>query len=266
MSTELSTGHSAPNYLTQANGDKIAYHFSAPAPEYTGANVIFLHGLMSDMQGGKALAVEEFCRQRGIGCLRFDCYGHGQSDGRFQDGTLSRWSDDTVSLLDEVAQGPQVLVGSSMGGWNMLLSALKRPERIKGLLGLAAAPDFTEDLMRQDLNADQLSALKAQGHIEIACDYGDDPYVISQKLLDDGQKNLLLRDPLNLNIPVRLIHGMQDDDVPWQTALKLQDVLQSDDVEITFVKNGDHRLSEPHHLDRLCATLDRLLQQVNAQL
>jgi len=219
---------------------------------------------MSDMQGGKALAVEEFCRQRGIGCIRFDCFGHGQSDGRFQDGHLTRWSHDTVDILDQIAQGPQVLVGSSMGGWNMLLSALKRPERIVGLLGLAAAPDFTEDLMTKDLSDVQKQTLETQGFINLACDYGDDPYVISQDLLDDGRDNLVLRQPLNLTMPVRLIHGMQDDDVPWQTALKLQDALTSTDVEITFVKNGDHRLSEPHHLARLTRTLGHFIDDLNA--
>jgi pimeloyl-ACP methyl ester carboxylesterase len=260
MTTEVPTGNSPASFFTQENGERIAYHYH---PGKT-PGVIFLHGLMSDMDGGKALFVEEFCKKRGHAFLRFDCQGHGQSDGLFKDGTLTRWSNDTVSMLDEIAQGPQVLVGSSMGGWNMMLSALKRPERIVGLLGLAAAPDFTEDLMMEDLTHDQHHELQDRGYVEIPSDYGDEPYVISKVLLDDGRNNLLLRGPINLDVPVRLIHGKLDPDVPWKTALRIQDQLVSDDVEITFVKNGDHRLSTDEDLDRLGRTLEELLQKVEA--
>jgi len=262
MPTDLTTGNSstAPQaqFLTRENGDRIAYHYS---PGKT-PGVIFLHGLMSDMDGGKALAVEEFCKERGNAFLRFDCQGHGKSDGLFKDGCLSRWSDDACDVLDKLTKGPQILVGSSMGGWNMLLTALKRPQRVAALLGIAAAPDFTEDLMKDDLSAEQKAIIEKDGFVETPCDYGDDPYIISKILLEDGAKNLILRKPINLNIPVRLIHGMKDEDVPWQTALRIQQMITSTDIEITFVKNGDHRLSENHDLARLTSTLEILLKQV----
>ncbi len=258
MASDLPTGNNAPAFLTQANGEQIAYHFT---PGRT-PGVIFLHGLMSDMDGGKALWLEEYCKKRGNAFLRFDCQGHGQSDGLFKDGSLSRWSSDAVDVLDQLTQGPQILVGSSMGGWNMLLTALKRPERIAALLGIAAAPDFTEDLMMNDLSSEQHAQINEQGYVAIPSDYGDDPYIISKTLLDDGRNNLLLRKPIELNMPVHLIHGMEDPDVPWQTALRIQQMLTSEDVEITFVKKGDHRLSEEQDLQRLSRTLDVLLQKV----
>ncbi|NVK19568.1 MAG: alpha/beta hydrolase [Methylocystaceae bacterium] len=260
MTTDLPTGNSAPSFLIQENGDRIAYHYSAGSTP----GVVFLHGLMSDMDGGKALALEEFCKKRGNSFLRFDCQGHGKSDGDFKDGTIERWSNDTVEVLDKLTEGPQILVGSSMGGWNMLLSALKRPERIAGLVGIAAAPDFTEDLMMDDLTPAQHHTIQEQGYVEIPSDYGDEPYVISKKLLDNGRENLVLRKPIALNVPVRLLHGKKDVDVPWQTALRIEQMITSDDVETTFIKNGDHRLSEDHDLDRLCRTLDALLRQVES--
>jgi pimeloyl-ACP methyl ester carboxylesterase len=258
MTSDLPTGNTPPAFLTQDNGEKIAYHYS---PGRT-PGVIFLHGLMSDMDGGKALHLEEYCKKRGNAFLRFDCQGHGQSDGQFKDGCMTRWSNDSVDVLDHLTAGPQVLVGSSMGGWNMLLTALKRPERIAGLIGIAAAPDFTEDLMMNDLTDEQHQKITEQGYVELPSDYGDDPYIISKILLDDGRKNLILRRPIDLDIPVRLIHGMQDPDVPWQTALRIQQMIASNDVEITFVKNGDHRLSEDNDLDRLTHTLEVLLTQI----
>jgi pimeloyl-ACP methyl ester carboxylesterase len=266
MPTDLSTGDSPSEpqvqFLTRENGERIAYHYT---PGKT-PGVIFLHGLMSDMDGGKALAVEKYCINRGNAFLRFDCQGHGKSDGLFKDGCLTRWSEDTCMLLDHITKGPQILVGSSMGGWNMLLSALKRPERIAGLLGIAAAPDFTEDLMMNDLTAEQKTIIDRDGYVETPCDYGDDPYIISKTLLEDGANNLVLRKPIALDIPVRLIHGMKDSDVPWKTALRIQEMLSSTDVEITFVKNGDHRLSEDHDLLRLTRLLETLLSKVEQTL
>jgi len=261
MTTDMPTGNTPPAFLTQENGERIAYHYT---PGRT-PGVIFMHGLMSDMDGGKALHLEEFCKKRGTAFLRFDCQGHGQSDGLFKDGHMTRWSNDAVDVLDQLSEGPQVLVGSSMGGWNMLLTALKRPQRIAGLLGIAAAPDFTEDLMMNDLTPEQHSTIERQGYVELPCDYGDDPYVISKTLLEDGRQNLLLRRKIDLDMPVRLIHGMEDTDVPWQTALRIQQMITSDDVEINFVKKGDHRLSEPADLDRLTRTLDVLLNQIEEQ-
>lgn len=251
------TPHS-PKILARPDGASIAYHVTAGR----GPGVIFLTGLMSDMEGSKALALEQHCRAAGRAFIRFDFYGHGLSSGDFADGTIGRWADDAVAVIDELADGPQVLVGSSMGGWVMLLAALARPERVAGLLGIAAAPDFTVDLMKAYLTDEQKTAIERDGRVDLPSDYGDDPYIISKALLDDGENHLLLRGDIDIQCPVRLIQGMADADVPWQTAARLQDALKSRNVEVTFVKDGDHRLSEPHDLARLERVFGGLLNDL----
>jgi pimeloyl-ACP methyl ester carboxylesterase len=224
--------------------------------------VIFLHGFRSDMTGEKAKAVEAWCRRHGRACLRYDATGHGASSGAFEDGTIGQWADDAVSVLDTLSRGPQVLVGSSMGGWLMLLAALRRPERVAGLLGLAAAPDFTEDRIFELFTPAQRQALLGQGRVAIEdCD-GGPPFVITRRLIEEGRRHLLLRGPIALKCPVRVIHGQLDADVPWPTALKLAERLESADVEVTLVKSGQHRLSEPQDLSRMLDTLDALLRKV----
>jgi pimeloyl-ACP methyl ester carboxylesterase len=223
---------------------------------------MFLTGFMSDMTGSKALALESWCRAEGRAFTRFDYQGHGASSGAFRDGTIGLWAEDALAMLDQVARGPQILVGSSMGGWIMLLVALARPGRIRGLAGIAAAPDFTETLIWQKMTPEQHADMASQGFFEIPSDYGDAPYVITRQLIEDGRKRLLLDRALDINVPVRLIHGMEDPDVPWQTALALQEKLSSTDVEVTLVKGGGHRLSEPQDLQRLVATVSRLADQV----
>jgi len=247
-----------PKILTRDDGGTIAYHrMPGKAP-----GVVFLTGFKSDMTGSKALALEEFCRNRGQAFLRFDYTGHGQSSGAFEDGTIGQWADDAILALDRLSDGPQVLVGSSMGGWIMLLAALASPDRIAGLVGTAAAPDFTEDLMQGAFSAEQKQQLENDGFTEIPNCYGDDPYRITKALLDDGRNHLLLKAEIPLDCPVRLIHGTRDEDVPWQTSLRIAETIRSGDVETLFVKNGDHRLSEPRDLDRLCRTVGRLLDQL----
>lgn len=249
----------APNTLTREDGAIIAYHHTPGK----GPGVMFLTGFKSDMQGGKALAVESYCIEHGYAFTRFDYYGHGESSGAFEDGTIGRWADDTVHVMDQVTEGPQVLVGSSMGGWIMLLAALKRPARVAGLLGIAAAPDFTRDLIPPALSPEQLADLEAQGYCDIPNCYDDqEPYRIRKSLLDEGNNHILLDDTLEIDVPVRLIHGIEDADVPWQTAERLMGKLKSTDVEIQFVKSGDHRLSEPHDLARLTRTLGALLEEI----
>ncbi len=229
--------------------------------------VMFLTGFKSDMQGGKALALEAFCLAEGRAFTRFDYFGHGESDGAFEDGTIGRWADDAVRVLDAVPAGPQILVGSSMGGWIMLLTALARPERIAGLIGIAAAPDFTEDLIPSALNAHQHNDLAEKGFCEIPNCYDDqEPYRIRADLLTEGKNHLLLRGEIAIDAPVRLIHGMKDADVPWETALRLSEKLRTPDVEIQFVKEGDHRLSTPADLDRLTATLASLVRHLDASV
>ncbi|HLN24960.1 MAG TPA: alpha/beta hydrolase [Patescibacteria group bacterium] len=244
--------------LARKDGATIAYN------RLPGKNpgIVFLHGFQSDMSGGKALAVEEFCRKRGQAFLRFDVTGHGQSSGAFTDGGIGQWAADVVSVLDALTEGPQILVGSSMGGWLMLLAALERRDRVAGLLGLAAAPDFTEDLMFETMTPEQKRALLVDGKVELEdCD-SPRPYIVTRHLIEDGRQNLLLHGPINLTCPVRLIHGQKDPDVPWNTALRLQEHLLSDDVEVTLVKSAGHRLSEPEDLARMLRVLEGLLERV----
>ena len=237
-------------------GAQIAYHRIQGADSGKPTGVIFCGGFRSDMEGSKALALEDWCRAEGRAYLRFDYSGHGQSSEKFEDGCISDWARDALFALDELTNGPQVIVGSSMGGWIALLLARARPERLKALVGLAAAPDFTEDLMWEELNEDQRAELMERGLVALPNDYDpNEPYIITKKLIEDGKTNLLLRDPLNVQMPVRLIQGMKDADVPWETALKIQDALIGDDVEIQLVKAGDHRLSTDADLKRLTNTL-----------
>lgn len=248
--------------LPRPDGATLAYH-ALPGKS---PGVVFLHGLKSDMTGGKALYLEDHCRRQGRAFLRLDTYGHGASSGRFEDGTIGRWADDVVAALDELTQGPQVIVGSSMGGWIMLLAALRRPQRVAGLVGIAAAPDFTEDLMWREFSDEQRQRLMDEGCVEIPVpeEYGGGSYGITRNLIEEARQHLLLRGPINIDCPVRLIHGIKDPDVPWGTALELQERLTSTDVETLLVKNGDHRLSEPRDLERLARVVDGLIADIEA--
>ena len=246
--------------LTRDDGATIAYHQSPGK----GPGVVFLTGFKSDMTGGKALALEAYCKARGQAFTRFDYTGHGQSSGLFDEGSIGQWADDAIAAIDTLTEGPQVLVGSSMGGWIMLLAALALPSRIAGLVGIAAAPDFTEDLIPDALDDTQKAALETNGFVDLPNCYDDEePYRINKHLLDEGRNQLLLRGEIAIDCPVRLIHGMKDADVPWETSLKLMERLRTDNVEIQFVKSGDHRLSEDHDLARLTRTLDALLDEVS---
>ncbi|OEJ67759.1 alpha/beta hydrolase [Magnetovibrio blakemorei] len=271
---QASSNETPPQILTREDGATIAYHFTpgqdlpqnTPESTHNRIGVVFLSGYKSDMQGSKALALEAWCQAHGRSFLRFDYTGHGQSSGAFIDGTIGQWANDAIYALDHLTQGPQVLVGSSMGGWLMLLVARERAERLRGLIGLAAAPDFTEDLMANAFTDAQRLELEQTGQVALPSDYNpQDPYIITKALIEDGKTHLVLREPLNLKMPVRLIQGMKDLDVPWQTALQIQDALVSDDVEIQFVKNGDHRLSEEADLKRLTRTLNNLLSDLESE-
>jgi len=219
---------------------------------------MFLGGFMSDMTGTKAVALEDFCRKRGQAFLRFDYQGHGQSSGRFEDGCIGTWSEDAIAALDALTEGPQILVGSSMGGWIMLLAALARPQRVKALIGIAPAPDATEDLMWAGLSPEQQEAMQREGSITLPSDYDPAGYSYSWRLIEDGRKHLVMRQPIALICPARLLHGMKDDAVPWQTSLALSEKLGGDDVAVTLIKDGDHRLSRPEDLERLKAAVVEL--------
>ncbi|MGF1595255.1 MAG: alpha/beta fold hydrolase [Kiloniellaceae bacterium] len=245
-----------PQSLAREDGTVLAYYKTrarkaSTQDEPAAPGLVFLGGFMSDMSGGKAVALERFARDRGWDFVRFDYRGHGLSSGRFEDGTVGLWADDAVAVLDAVTDGPQILVGSSMGGWIMLLAALARPERVAGMVGIAAAPDFTEDLLWGRATAAQRAALQAAGHIDVPSAYDDRPYRITRRLIEEGRDHLLLRAPIPLTCPLRLIHGLGDEDVPWQTSLRLAEAIAGDDVEVTLVKGAAHRLSEPADLARL---------------
>ena len=255
----MPTERPPPDRLARPQGESLAYHSTAGrAP-----GIIFLGGFLSDMTGTKALALEAYARTQGRAFLRFDYQGHGESSGRFEDGTIGRWAEDAIAAIDALTEGPQILAGSSMGGWIMLLAALARPQRVAGLLGIAAAPDFTEDLMWQRFPEEIKAEIETQGVHYAPSDYAETPYPLTKRLIEEGRRHLLLRAAIPLTCPVRLLHGMRDPDVPWETALRLADKLDSRDVEVTLVKDGDHRLSEPADLRRLEATLDRLLAEVD---
>ncbi|HEX6014205.1 MAG TPA: alpha/beta hydrolase [Geminicoccaceae bacterium] len=222
--------------------------------------VVFLTGFRSDMTGGKALHLERHCARAGQAYLRFDYRGHGASGGRFEDGRVGDWCEDALAILDQVVDGPVVLVGSSMGGWIMLLAALQRPERVRGLVGIAAAPDFTHGLILPGLTPEQRSLLDRDG-VLLAPSACGEPTPITRRLLDDGERHLLLRAPIPIFCPVHLLHGQRDPDVPWRTSLRLAGRLDSPAVTVELVKDGDHRLSREEDLRRIAAAVDRVLEQ-----
>ncbi len=190
--------------------------------------------------------------------MRFDYFGHGSSSGDFADGTVGRWSADAIAVIDQLTQGPQILVGSSLGGWLMLLAALARAERIHALVGIAAAPDATEDLLLPRLDAAQRRELFTSGSVTLPSEYDSAGYTYRLGLIEDGRRHLVMRAPIALDCPVRLLHGLRDASVPWETSLRLAERLTSPDVTVTLVKDGDHRLSTAPDLARLAATLDEL--------
>jgi pimeloyl-ACP methyl ester carboxylesterase len=240
--------------LYTQEGAKIVYQQTIVPDSKVG--VVFLGGFMSDMQGTKASYLEKVCQNLHISYVRFDYFGHGASEGKLEEGTIGRWKKDALGVLDELTQGPQILVGSSMGGWLMLLVALERRERINALVGIAAAPDFIDDFSR--LNAEQQKTLEKDGICYLPSHYGA-PYPITRHLLEDGFKHCILKGPIDINCPVRLLHGMVDEQVPWQQSLKLAERLTSQEVHITLIKDGDHRLSEENQLKTLEQILSSLV-------
>jgi pimeloyl-ACP methyl ester carboxylesterase len=256
-----------PATLARPDGSTIAYHrlrAAAEAERRGWPGVVFLGGFASDMNGTKATALHEFCAGRGQAFVRFDYFGHGQSSGDFRDGTIGRWTEDALAVLYSLSEGPQLLVGSSMGGWIALLAARARPQRVAGLVGIAAAPDFTEDLMWEKFDEADRTALLRDGVIEQTSRYGPTPYPITLRLIEDGRTHLLLRAPVALRRPVRLFHGMADPDVPWQTALAVAERVTGGDVTATLIKDGDHRLSRAEDLDRIFAALAELSDRIAA--
>lgn len=234
----------------QSDGSRVAYRHIAG----TGPALVFLPGYMSDMAGSKACAVFGWAQANGRACLLLDYSGCGLSEGAFKDGTLSRWRDEVLALIDACCDGPVVLVGSSMGGWLMLLVALRIPDRIASLVGIAAAPDFTA----WGFSDEQQAELLAGETVLEENAYGPQPTPTYPGFWADGQANLLLGGEIALDCPVRLLHGQQDADVPCELALRLAKALRSGDVQVTLVKDGDHRLSRDADIALLLRTLSAL--------
>jgi hypothetical protein len=214
------------------------------------------------MEGTKARAVDAWAARAGRACLRFDYFGHGSSSGDFMQGTISRWKGDALAVLDALSEGPQILVGSSMGGWIAMLAAKARPVRVAGLVLIAPASDFTEALMWEQMSEETRRALLQDGVWRRESAIAEERYSITRALIEDGRQNLILDEKHALPFPVRILQGMADPDVPWPHALKLAGAIDGD-VTVTLVKNGDHRLSTPSDLKLLESTLEALVEDVD---
>ena len=234
-----------------AHGRMLAYHRTSGR----GPGIVFLGGFMSDMTGTKAVYLEDWARREGRAFLRFDYSGHGESSGAFADGCIGDWADDAVEAVSHLTEGPQILVGSSMGGWIALLLARARPERVAALVGIAAAPDFTRRFW-QDLDEGQRARLMAAGRLEVPSDYAPEPYVFTRRLIEDGAAQSVLEAPLRLGCPVRLLQGTEDTDVPVAAQVALFDHLEAADSRLTLVRGADHRFSDPACLALLVATIE----------
>ena len=220
--------------------------------------VIFLHGLMSDMNGTKAIAIGKHLSENGIGYIRFDCRGHGQSEGNFSEFGIGDWADDASLIINELTKEPVILVGSSMGGWSMLLNAIRYPKKVHGLIGIAPAPDFTENILN-NFNDKEILQLSTKGYVDIPSEYGDSPYIISKKLINSGKENLLLNSKIKINCPVHLLHGGQDADVPIETSLKIMEQIESGDVKLTIVKSANHQFSEQKNLKLIFNSINEMI-------
>ena len=243
-----------PSFLQLTRERWLAYQHTPGEPP----GLLFCGGYTSDMTGTKALALEAFCREQGRAFTRFDYSGHGESSGDFADGTIGAWAEDALAVVDRVTEGPLLVVGSSMGGWIMLLVALARPERVRALLGIAAAPDFTEDLLLTRATPEQRRALVDQGFWMQDSAYGGAPCPVTHRFLEEARGHLVLRAPIPITCPVHLLHGQRDPDVPWRTALRLAERLQAEDVTVELIKAGDHRLSTERDRARITAAIERL--------
>jgi pimeloyl-ACP methyl ester carboxylesterase len=241
-------------FLTRPDGERIAWRRVAG----DGPTAVWLGGFNSDMAGTKAQALADWARERGRAYVRFDYFGHGESSGAFEAGTITRWREDALAVLDELVRGDVVLVGSSMGGWIASLVAMAWPERVRAMVLIAPAPDFTEKLMKPEIPPDGLEALARDGVWLRPSEYGE-PYPISRDLLEDGARwGILEAQPIPIDCPVRVLQGQEDPDVPWRHALQLAQGVKSQDVVFTLIKDGDHRLSRPQDIARMIAAVEEL--------
>ena len=244
----------ATKFLETEQGRSIAYHFHSGR----GPTVVFLGGLKSDMEGTKAVHLEAWAQAAGLAFLRFDYSGHGESSGSFEQGCIGDWHEDTLAAVSALTTGPLLIVGSSMGGWQAVLLAKAMPERIQGMVTIAAAPDFTEDGYWASFSEAQKAELEAQGYVELPSDYME-PYRISKTMIEDGRKRLVLRRPLDLPFPVRCLQGTADTAVSTETALRLMEHARCQDMRLNLVKDADHRFSDEACLRLIEAAITELL-------
>lgn len=240
-------------FQTSTPNHQLAYRYMAPRNHLP--TVVYLYGFRSDMNGEKILYLAELCQKEGFGFLSFDYSGHGDSSGEFEAGTIGQWLGDSLEMIDALTQGPVILVGSSMGGWIAHLVALKRPDRVVSLLGIASAPDFTSELMWKDFSLQQQTEIMNQGWTILATEYNDQGWKITKNLIEEGKNHLILNGPINLDIPIRYLHGLQDTVVPPAFSQKLLELVTSTDITLTLVKSGDHRLSRDEDKRLLGRTL-----------
>ena len=224
----------------------------------SGPGVVFLGGFRSDKEGTKAIHLEEWAKSSGRAFLRFDYSGHGDSSGDFLDGSIGEWAEDAAAVLDGLTQGKQILVGSSMGGWISLLLARRMPQKIAGLVTIAAAPDFTEDGYWDGFDEAQRTALMDDGQIALPSDYSEEPYIITRKLIEDGRNQLVLRDPLSLPFPTRFLQGSADADVDVSVAYRLLAHAAGPDMQLCVVKGADHRFSSAACLDMIVGAVEEV--------
>ncbi len=258
------THGSEPGKITRPDGESLAYLTTRAEVSAGPTGLVWLGGFKSDMTGTKASAVATWAKTARRTLLRFDYFAHGASSGDFADATVGRWLDDALAAFDQQTAGPQVLVGSSMGGWIALLVALARPERVKALVLVAPAPDFTEELMWKGFSDEVREVLMRDGVYRRPSEYDGGPYEITMRLIEEGRAHLLLGKPIALAAPVRILQGMADPDVPWTHAVRLVETLAGSDVSITMTKAGDHRLSTPEDIARLVTTVETVLAEVEA--
>jgi pimeloyl-ACP methyl ester carboxylesterase len=247
--------------LPAADGTPVAWRRRAGTGDGR-PGLVFCGGFRSSMAGEKATFLDGFATERGLDVLRFDYRGHGASGGTFAGLVLGDWIADALLVLDRLTEGPQILVGSSMGAWVATCAALARPGRVAGLVGIAAAPDFTEDLMLPALGEMGLARMRRDGFVDRPSAYGDGPYRITWRLIQEARSHLLLRGPVPFAGPVRLLHGLVDPDVPWRQSLKLAEALSGPDVRLTLIKDGDHRLSRPQDLALLGQAVQEVVSEV----
>jgi len=249
-----------PEILKLNDTQYIAYHKNEGKENKP--TVIFLGGFMSDMDGIKATSLEKFCIDKGYGFIRFDYFGHGQSSGEFTEGTISIWKENALTVIDQLTKGDLVLVGSSMGGWLMILAALERKQRIAGLIGIASAPDFTEELIWDKMSFAEKDELEEKGQYSLKSDYGDEPYPITKELIEDGRKNIVLDKKIELDCPVRLLHAMEDEDVPNYLSIALGQQITTDNMCVNLVAQGDHRMSSDENIELICDTLGEMIDNM----